>query len=494
MEIREDFVKKIMRKTSLIIKVVFIGFMMLFSISCNQGINVDLADDESMSLVTPYSDMDDLSMSRSIVFENSDVVDWKVARFFALIQKIDFESEYPWHGAVISKYPVIIYHPDSNRVRYYEFRVIKNGIELGSITCNALKSAGTPVAYVSTMTHKVPIEMARRLANFAGDMKLTSVNYPNQFIVRETEVNSRSIELGETQFKDALTGKAVERSAVFIERSIVECLHEADEETLKQLEITPEAKIQMLTEAEEHTSAMSDLWKHIDEITPKILTTTDEEVEREYKNPYAITVEAERHIYNTETTAVQKTILDDWYNKRDWGNPYCYCGPAAVAFVVIGLGEKSGYKNTPLSIFEREKINNIYKFFENTIGTGPKVISSLSNGLGKHTNYKIEQKLCHKWNDVNSHLSNYNLPVISLRSGWYGDWGFHYRVIIGTETDRLREYHKISWWWFGWKSKYWTKDKYSHWYYMHDNGSDGGNFWERSGQVFQSTLGLVKHK
>ena len=100
---------------------------------------------------------------------------------------------------------------------------------------------------------------------------------------------------------------------------------------------------------------------------------------------------------------------------------------------------------------------------------------------------------------------NYSIAVISLRSGWYGTGQFHYRVIIGTKTVRKREYHKLSWWWFGWKSKYWTKDKYTNWFLIHDNGYDAGrvsdknlirvsDFWEKSGGVYQSTLGLVKHK
>ncbi|WP_253679585.1 phage integrase N-terminal SAM-like domain-containing protein [Treponema sp. OMZ 788] len=120
-----------------------------------------------------------------------------------------------------------------------------------------------------------------------------------------------------------------------------------------------------------------------------------------------------------------------------------------------GKGAKDHKTMLPVSlkfplIPDNSKAQALYMVFENTIGTGPKVISSLSKGLSAHTNYKIEQKLCHRWKDVNSHITNYHLPVVSLRSGWYGDWGFHYRLIIGTQKETKKEYHKFSWWWGHW--------------------------------------------
>lgn len=357
------------------------------------------------------------------------------------------------------------------------------------------KSAGTPVAYVSEMAHKVTVDIAAALVNPIGRVKLAAVNYPARFIMRDTMATFRSVAEGETVFKDALTGKEIAREDIFIERSMRDFLENADEQTLEKLEVTAQAKAEMLVEVHKLDGAMSDLWRAIDEITPQILATTDEEVEREYQNPDAIMTHMTRAVYASETTVVQRKMLDDWYNKRDWGpfNIKMWCGPAAVTIVAFGLGEKAGFDKIPL-VFDNAKGQALYRHFENTIGTGPKVIRSLGNGLSAHTNYTIEQKLCHRWNDVNAHLNNYELPVISLRSGWYGDWGFHYRVIIGTQTDRLRKYHKLSWWWGDWHTKYWTNDTYTYWYYMLDNGNDGGNFWETSGRVFQSTLGLVKHK
>lgn len=467
-------------------------------ISCRQGTydteKLNSFQDQAITnLVTPYSDMSLLATMRSIGTDDADLVDWRVARFFALIQKIDFESMYPWHGAKISQFPVIIYHADNNTPQYYEFRVIMDTVEVGTITCNAKKSAGTPVAYVSEMSHKVTAETAKVLVSPTGDLKLSAVNYPSRFIMRDTAATARSVMQGETVFKDALTGKPITGEEVFIEHSIHDLLANTDEQTLEKLEITAQAKTEMLTEAEKIDSAMSELWRAIEEITPQILATTDEEVEREYQNPDAIMTHMTRYVYASDTTTVQRKMLDDWYNKQTWCNPGGWCGPAAVTFIALGLGSKAGCDKIPLWE-DCGKIMELYNMFENTIGTGPKVISSLGKGLEAHTNYTIEQKLCHRWSDVSAHLNNYELPVVSLRSGWYGDWGFHYRVIIGTQTDRLRKYHQLSWWWGHWRTKYWTNDTYTYWYYMHDNGNDGGNFWETSGRVFQSTLGLVKYK
>ena len=481
-----------MRKSTirLIVLCITISFVLL---ACNFGFRNQADDGE---LVTPYMTPSVARSVSDISSTSPDVVDWRVARFFAVLEKIEFESVYPWHGASVSEYPVVIYNTDSKIPRYYEFRVIKNGIEVGSISCNASKLDGEPIAYVSEMTHKVTKETAKKLTDPFSGSDLININYPVKFISRELSTSSKKGGKADVTFKDALTEKPIETPEVFTEKKLVDFLNEANTETLLAMEINEVEKQQMLDEARETVSDIKALWAAIDEITPQILATTDEEIEREYQNPDAIIDNPlGRCVYKTEETDTYKYILNDWYGKGDWliYNAEPWCAPAAVTYIALGLGEKAGFDKIP-AFYDKYKVRDLYYIFEKTIGTGPKVISSLSKGLSTHTNYKIEQKLCHRWNDVNNHLVNFNLPVVSLRSGWYGDWGFHYRVIIGTKTVRKREYHKLSWWWFGWKSKYWTKDKYTNWYYMHDNLVDGGNFWEKAGGVYQSTLGLVKHK
>ncbi len=306
-----------MKRKLLLSQVLLLGLIVLFFNSCQQNLGLqdnELQDNKKNDLVTPYSNMDDLRMVRSVSPENSDLIYWKVARFFAVLEKIDFESMYPWHGAKVSQYPVVIYHADTNKPRYYEFRVIKDGVELGSIACNACKSEGTPIAYVSEITNKVTTETAEKLVDPFGEAKLAAVNYPNQFVMRETNVSSRSVFKGETDFKDALTEQIIDQSAVFIEQRVDDLLFNADEAALKKLDITPEAKTEILEEGENFSRDMADLWASIDEITPKILATTDEEIEREYQNPDAI-IPMTRDLYNTDTTTVQQKMLNDWINE-----------------------------------------------------------------------------------------------------------------------------------------------------------------------------------
>ncbi|MGP1415757.1 MAG: hypothetical protein ACTTJ6_07535 [Treponema sp.] len=83
-------------RRSLIVKkllVVLLGvsfFSLVFLSSCKQRQELDDELSSSSGLVTPYSDMDDFSLARSVTFEDETVVNWKVARFFALLKKNRF--------------------------------------------------------------------------------------------------------------------------------------------------------------------------------------------------------------------------------------------------------------------------------------------------------------------------------------------------------------------------------------------------------------------
>lgn len=450
-------------------------------------------------LVTPYAGTEVLRSVRSASETDNDLVDWKVARFFAVVEKVKANALYDWKGTKLSEKPVIIYYPESNKPKYYEFRVIKDGKEVGSITCHASKAEGDFVAYVSEMTHRVSAAVARDLVSLRGDKKLSAVNYPNSFVMSE-----RAASLENANFKDALTQTAIPAETVFVEKHADVFLKEASAETLAKMEITEEAKAEMLADISERKAMFADLWADVDKSKEKILAITDEEIEKAFENAVAEAPQAEPGNITIkkswiETNEVYRKSLNDWVDKKDWFiyDRKTWCGPAAVTFVALGLGSKSGCSYVPL-VNDSEKIKALYDKFESVIGTGPKVISSLDRGLRYYTNYRIEQKLGHRWASVDDHLCDYNLPVISLRSGWYGDWGFHYRTVIRTAKDERRIYNEIWWYWFGWKSHRWsTYLSTTRWYYMHDNGSDSdrsGNFWEKAGLPCQSTLGLVKRK
>ena len=72
-------------------------------------------------------------------------LNWKMARFLAYDEMVSMEIENGWVGATLSKTPIIIYNSYSEP-KYYEFRVIKNGAEVGAITAN-INPVGGAIAY-----------------------------------------------------------------------------------------------------------------------------------------------------------------------------------------------------------------------------------------------------------------------------------------------------------------------------------------------------------
>ncbi len=75
-------------------------------------------------------------------------VNWKLARFFAVVELTEFRETNSWDGAVLSDYPLVIYNAQTGLPRYYEFRVIRGNTEIGAIACAAEKNEGEPVQYV----------------------------------------------------------------------------------------------------------------------------------------------------------------------------------------------------------------------------------------------------------------------------------------------------------------------------------------------------------
>ena len=497
-------------KKHLLIKTIF---CLLVFVSCKSAVNNEEVVHPSLDgvsdtdLVTPYADMSLLENTRSATTSDSDIVNWKVARFFAVVEKIEFEDHYEaWKGAKVSEKPIVIYYTNSEKPKYYEFRVIKDNVEVGSITCNASKKEGKPIVYVSEMSHKVLGKVAKELISSIGSTRLTMANYPNQFVVEKNSASARSAEGVQGEFKDALTCEILDASKLFIEERADVMLEKADAKMLEQLEITEEQRLEILKEMKEEEEITSEMWQDIDNVENEMIAMSDEEIEGKMSN--SVTT---KRIERTEERSIYRNFLDDWYNKREWllyeREPWC--GPYACTFITMGLGKNSGYTDVPTNKYDYQKLIAMYDAFENTIGTGPKSISSLNYGMVYHTKYRIERLCSHSWADVDEHFRSYKLPVISLRSGWYGnDAGYHYRTIIGVATYRTTKHHVIWWYWFGWKNRRWTRSYDTNWYYMHDAGVDSkgwynyyvdgdkkfGNFWERSGLPCQRRLGLVKHK
>lgn len=498
--------------------------------SCKSVINNEEVASSSLDgvsdtdIVTPYTDMSLLENTRSATMSDPDVVNWKVARFFAVVKKIEFEDYYEsWKGAKVSEKPIVIYNPSRNTPMYYEFRVIKAGIELGSITCHATKDSSGPVAYVSEMTSKVTAKVAKALIR--DELKLVAVNYPGKFVVGQTNIigikgldNVESVE-----FRDGITAEKLDKDNVFIPLKTKVMLETADDKALETVGVTTEEKLKMLEILKEEEEEAKDLWEGIDEQESHIVLMTDDEIESMIfsENTSQGGGISTKSVYNKKKLWSTEKTLYDWDDKARWIPEYgSYCSTNVLSLIVMGLGEKSGFfdyalkgKNTSA---EKEaalravipskwdtdkvrmrKINDIYARFDNELGINhnaipirnARIIESLRTALSNRTNYTMELHGT-GWDRVDNHIRNYELPVVSLRiGGWfrYKSLALHYRTITGTWKG-----------YYEYKHKYFKRRKpkygYEYWYWMADNGTDGTRFWECATGSYQTQTGLVKRK
>jgi hypothetical protein len=117
--------------------------MLVFGIflqGCDNLHDSEITESSSGRYSTPYADAELLEQLAT----KEGAVDWRVARFFALTDMLDFTEENNWYGAELSRYPLVIYHTGNDEPRYYEFRVLRNDIEIGAIACAAEKAKASP--------------------------------------------------------------------------------------------------------------------------------------------------------------------------------------------------------------------------------------------------------------------------------------------------------------------------------------------------------------
>ena len=305
-------------------KALLISLCLLVFVSCKSGITNEEILHSSLDgvsdteLVTPYIDMSILENTRSATVSDPDVVNWKVARFFAVVKKIEFEDHYEaWEGAKVSEKPIVIYNPNDNKPIYYKFRVIKDGKELGSITCNATKESSNPVAYISEMTSKVTAKVAKELVR--DELKLVAVNYPGKFVVGQNNI-IRTKDVGNlenTEFKDAITSEKLDIGNVFVPIKAKEVFENPTDDILKELEIIGTDRLELLAKIDKEEEA-KEFWEAIDE--EKILATTDEEIDISLHDPEESSGRNinTRHVYAKEEMWRREKILNKWACKSHW--------------------------------------------------------------------------------------------------------------------------------------------------------------------------------
>ena len=72
------------------------------------------------------------------------------------------------------------------------------------------------------------------------------------------------------------------------------------------------------------------------------------------------------------------------------------------------------------------------------------------------------------------------LPCVSLRCGKSSlSKAFHYRTILGLKTEKVKTILKVLWY------KKTLLSWEDHFYWMHDNGADGENFYENANKLYE---------
>jgi hypothetical protein len=451
-----------MKRSSKILCVLLAVITALIILGCGFFDKPDVSENGAVNNSTPYAEISQLTQ----LAEVEGNVNWKIARFFALESLENFREANKWSGAVLSERPLIIYRASTEVPRYYEFRVIRGGEEIGAIACVVEKTEGDAVQYVLPFATEISTENARSIN--ANQGKLIDAGYPNTVRVR-TSSNGRSVDPG--------TGIEVQDD-YFTDINVQEFLEQLNTEELEALGITTqELYDRYIALAQAEKERVQTFWEKVYEVKDNILNLSEEEILEAFS--------ADARSARATLVSENQWILSSWLNKVSWTQPEGkkWCGPVAMYFVTLGLGQNSGYAGFPSSSTDTTKINSMYKAFENKIGTGARTFADMDNALRSLTNYGLHSPWLpslHLWSYIHSSITA-GLPTISLRSGktLFGEW--HYRTVIGTCRQEYKQGYKFLWWsWYD----YYNTD----WYMMWDvgvDGSGGNTFWEKDGQAYQ---------
>lgn len=375
-------------------------------------------------------------------------VDYRISRYFACAELTETVSDFGWSNISISKRPIIIYNSITDEPKYYEFRVLENGKEVGAISCVANELDGSPVKYILPFANEVKDESVSRSIIRGGHF--IDSGYPSKLSVKVNTSRAVSVETG------------YEISELETDVSEREFLENISQEMLEDLGLTSQEKIdEYLSSLDEVDDQLNNLWEEIENNVDLILEQDCDEILSE--------ISSEKYRAAICQSTSEKILLD-WDAVKNWYYPGGYCGPNCVGFILLGLGTASGFYNVPLQN-SRFSLTDFYQKIENGIGKGPKLFCNLRSYMSENSDYTLKTDFGHLWNTIIGNIDE-GKPSISLRSSKsITDLSWHYRVIYGYKINHMSENKKFLWW-------SWTKYYDNCFYIMHDNGSDGKNFYE----------------
>ena len=433
-----------MRKVTRLCILLMVSVVLVFAgffTACYQPMNPDLdLDVPNSAFDTPFASRATLQE----VMQLSGIVDWRIARYFALQTLEGFRQVQEWEGAVLSEYPLGIHCTFTGQPRYYEFRVIRGNTEIGAIVCAAKEIEGSAVLYVLPFATPIDAGIARSIAQ--NQAILIDSGYPGTLLVRQS---------GSRLPLYAATGEMTAREYSARLRTI-EVLLSLQPEEFEFLGISSQAELDAAIAHQRTVEAQSrNFWQQINESKDEILNLSEEEILKSYRGT--------ENSANS-STIISETVLWAWHQRVNWLRPDMRtkknignCGVYVVYFITLGFGQNSGF---PGGVPLHPNINwqqNIFNRFLASIGDGARTFTDMNNrGFMRYTNFRmVYNTLTHNFATIDNHIRQIGFPAISRirgRTSTFAPW--HYRAVIGTLSRRY------------------ANNNVSNWYLIHENGAE----------------------
>lgn len=435
------------------IKLAVYLFAILFIFSCSK----------KNTLTNPYRSNEALYATEEElknIYEKSDkALYWKMAKFIAYEDFFSMEYEYGWQNASLSKTPIVIYDVYSNPL-YYEYRVIKNGKEIGAVTANVLPS-GAPVAYIlsSIKDYTKALDLGLKVIdNSYPSVAFGVIGKPGDLVSSLIDSKGNKVDPQKTyDIVDMVKILGADEVAKIMGQTRSEIVGEYQVRNAELIQI--EQDFRLMNEAIENVENISE--EEMKSIAMPILTRST--VTFDYKIKYYRDKDVRRSYFDFQ------------------------CGPSALAWIYYGIyrnykGRNFNFSETGERIDdlilrkdERDSTYLVTDLIEASLTTKSGITwpKNLSRGLLIVTSndYSVYGSL--RFGRAFDYMKTAELPLISLRASrlikifteW--DWAWHYRVIYGVREEKYN--HKFLWIkWSTYKKKL----------YMHDNSSDGIDFVE----------------
>ena len=448
---------------------------------------------------TPYATDDEL---RQIV-NNSSHLHYKIARSFVFEEMIDLQLDDTYK---LSKKPVVIYQLDGTPL-YYEYRVVKDGIAYQSFAIAVDKSQGFGVLTSQDQAndYSSPHQSARVIA----------IMYPTRYGVT-SQTSMRSARLANMPLYVSALGKSVEpveffensgfaelfnpKSRNFVDPNYFLSLDMDDPDYWNIMESsfdgsTNESGENMYVAAKQNYQDLKthniDLYNSVEEKMLQIMNMNDEEMEEFLKeeleaiNPqtrgswsgWGNTVQA-TNIYDANTMDMKR--IWQLINYAHWGGIEGWCGPYALAMIMMGKKHKSDWNSMQIQIktnyqgvisTNTNNFRNEYDYFQSKNGGwGAMFYDEIDRALRDRGYGHAEYGNGAIWWDntakkMYNHIAGGNPLFVHVPGHWVFAFEAQYRS----------------------KKRWWSKHrKYERRFRMADNGSDwnvGGDntWWEREG-------------